>query len=400
MSLSFLDQPAEHSPAYNDMTHIVRSTNAAATNFFIRCTVKYYSEADTDYVQIGKNMDLFCVPGTDYILFSPNRLLRNYVSDDFDILRGSSTTGQASSIGEQYRIGFQEWMGNTPQASGTELSNIAYVWNGALERKEFANYDENDFVINGSQLARFLTPVDEVWLRETDTYMLSFMSYTTGSTALVTKLRVEKFDFNNSSLGTSDVTIQLVESDYVNKFQSCRIGPAQVGVTSSVKYYEVWAASASNTQRTEKFRIYIDRECGQYDIHSVYFLNRYGGIDMINFPLVSRQFIDVSKSLYNRPVGDVNADELWELNTFDRERVVFDTRITHRNVYNSGYLDDTQSILFKELITSPKIWVNDGTNWISMHVEKNTHEIRTLINDGLIQEELTLVESLTSTRQR
>ncbi len=396
MSLNITDQPQEHSPAYNPMMYVVESTNATARNFFVRCKVEYFKEPD-GYTQIGKNVDLFCLPGTDYIIFSPHLLLKNYVADDLDILMGTSTTGQPSRIGEQYRIKFQEWMGTIPQASGTEITNTAYVWNGALETKHFPAYNENDFVINSTQLARFLTPVDEVSVRDIDTYMLSFMSYTTGSTALATKVRVEKFDYTNTSLGITDVTISSIEADYINKFQSVRIGPAQVGVASNVKYYDVWAASASNTQRTEKFRFNIDRECSAYEVHSVYFLNTYGGIDMLNFPLVSREMITIDRAMYNRPVGEVNTDKEWVVNSYDRERSVFNTKITHKNTYNSGYLDNTQARLFKDLVTSPKIWVYDGI-WISMHTEKSDYEVKKIVNDGLIQEELVLIESLTSVR--
>lgn len=396
MSLNITDQPQEHSPTRNDMMYVVESTNATATNFFVRAKVEYFDETD-GYTQIGKNIDLFCLPNTDYIIFSPHNILKNYVADDLDILMGSTTTGQPSRIGEQYRVKFQEWMGTVPQASGTEISNTAYVWNGAIEKKYFAQYDENDYVINSTQLARFLTPVDEVSVRDTDTYLLSFMSYTTGSTALATKIRVEKFDYSNASLGITDISISSIESDYVNKFQSVRIGPAQVGAASNVKYYDVWVASASNTQRTEKFRFNIDRDCSPYTVHSVYFQNHLGGIDMLNFPLISREMISIERAMYNRPVGEVNTDKEWVLNTYDQERTVFDVRVTHKNTYNSGYLDDNQAILLKELVSSRKIWVYD-TIWLSMFVERNEYEVRKIVNDGLIQEELVLIESLTSVR--
>lgn len=398
MSLQFLDQPASYSPAYNDMMHIVRSNNAQATNFYVKCKVRYFDDVETDYIQIGKDLDLFCVPGTDYILFSPDRLLRNYVDDDFDVLIGSSTSGQQSSIGEHYQIEFQEWMGTIPQASGSALTSNAYTFNAAIERKSFADYNENDFVINSTSLARFATPQTEVRLRELDTYMLTVMSETTGSTALYTKLRVEKFDLSGNSLGTSDLTMLSPEDDTRNRFQSIRCGPAQVGVTD-VSYYEVWAASAANTQRTSKFRVYIDRECSQYDVHSIYYLNRYGGIDMLNFPLISRKKVNIERSMYNRPVGQVNADELWELNSYDREKSVFFTKITHQNIYNTDYLTDEQVEQMKELYTSPKIWVYDGV-WTSMFIDATEYEIKTVLNDGLIQEQITLTESLTSTRQR
>lgn len=403
MALTVQVQPDNYSPVYNDMMFIVSTTNASALNFFVRAQVEYFDDDEADYVQEGRDLDIFPVPGTNHILFNPKGMLRNKVTHDFDILNGATTTGQRSAFGEHYRVNFQEYMGTVPQASGSVTSEIGFVFNAALERREYARYNENEFVINASELARFMIPVDEIWVKDTDTYLLTLMSNTTGGTALYTKLRVEKFDYSGASLGTSDISMLSPEDEIRNRFQSVRCGPAQVGASSDVNYYEIWAASAGNTQRTEKLRVWIDRDCSKYESQKIYWLNRFGGIDMLNFPLVSRHSVTTERKQYNRPVGEDTSDPYaWNLNSYDMERSTYSTKTRNRLTLNTDYLNDTQAIFIKDLMTSPIIWWYDDefAEFVTMQMERSEYETKRLINDGQIQEEIILVESLENVRQR
>lgn len=400
MALTLTKNPGEYLPAYNDMTYIVSSTNIAQANFYVKVYIDYFDDATT-YVNILE-AKLFPLPGTDYVRYDPSDILRDFVSNDFAILRGTGTTGERSSAGEHYRIRFREFYGTPPTAQGTELTQSNFVFNGSLERREYTRYDENDYVANVTALARFLTPVDEVWMRDTDTYLLTIMSKTTGGIAIYTKLRVEQFDMAGASLGITDVSMLSPEAEIRNRFQSVRIGPAQIGVASNVDYYDVWAASASNVQRTEKFRIHIDRDCTKYMDQKIYWLNRLGGIDGINFPLVSRSIVETTRKTYNRPVGEAVSASNWALNSYDSERTAYSIKTRNKITLNTDFLNDTQSIMLKDLMTSGVImWYDtEFSEWVSMQIERNEYETRKQINDGITSEELTLWESLENERQR
>lgn len=405
MSLTIQKSPEDYSPAYNDMTYLISSTNTAQPNFYIKGYVDYFLDG-TGYTNIIE-CNLYPLPGKNYAKFDPSRILRSYVTHDLAILIGATTSGQRSSLGEHYQLRFREYYGSPPSAQGSEISTSSdpkYVFNASFETREYSRYDENDYVINGTQLARFLTPVDEVWVKDTDTFLLSVMSKTTGSTALYTKLRVEKFDYSNVSLGTSDISMQSPESEIRNRFQSVRCGPAQVGAASNVNYIEIWAASASNVQRTEKLRMWIDRDCSKYDTRVIYWLNKLGGIDMMNFPLVSRDVTEFNRKTYNRPVGLEQDDPSydWVLNSYDTERAVFSTKTRKRMSLNTSFLNDTQAIYLEGLIGSPAIWWYDEDNseFVRMLCERSDYETKKQINDGLFNEEIVLYESLENVRQR
>lgn len=401
MSLTIVHEPADYSPVYNDMQYIVSSTQTAQQNFYVEAIIEYFDDDAADYVQEGPPLNIFPVPGTTHILCDPSRILRNKVNHDLAILMGSTTTGQRSAIGEHYRINFQEYFGSTPQASGTQINNLGYVFNASFTRRERARYNENDFVINNSQLARFLTPVDDIWVRDTDTYMLSVMSKTTGGISLFTKLRVEKFDLDGVSLGITDVSMLDPESEIRNRFQSVRCGPAQVGAAGNVQYYDIWGTNAANTQRTEKLRFHIDRTCTKYEDQTLYWVNRYGGIDMMFFPLVSRRIMDVDRKQYNRPVGTDNTTS-WDLESYDAEKLSYSIKTKERMVLNTDWINDTQAIMLKDLISSGGIWWYDDENaeFVRMEMERGNYETKTGVNEGLFAEEITLVESLENVRQR
>lgn len=400
MALTIQRSPDSYSPCYNDMTYLVSSTNTAQTNFYIKVYVDYFDDATT-YVNFFEG-NIYPIPGKIYAKFDPAEILRSYVQNDFAILNGSTTTGERSLIGEHYRIRFREYYGATPTAQGTEVNTTNFVFNGSFERRDYARYDENDYVINNSQLARFLTPVDEIWVRNTDTYMLTVMSKTTGGTALYTKLRCEKFDYSGASMGTTDITMLSPENDLRNRFQSVRCGPAQVGAANDVQYYQIWAASAANVQRTEKVTFWIDRNCTKFDRHMIYWPNSLGGIDGMGFPYVSRSIQEIERKTYNKPVGESTDAYAYNLNSYDSERNVFSTKTRNRMVLNTDFLNDTQAIFIKDLMSAPVVWWYDAehSEFVSMIIDKSSYETRQAINDGLIQEEIVLFESLESQRQR
>lgn len=406
MALTIQKSPDSYSPVYNDMMFLVSSTNTAQANFYIKVYVDYFPAGSPVNIFEG---NVFPKPGKIYIEFDPSRILRGAIdgvavlNNDFDILIGATTTGQVSSVGHNYRVRFQEYYGSTPTAQGTEaISSTKYRFLASLGRREFARYDENDYVINSTQLAKFLTNASQIWVRDADTILLNVMSKTTGGTALFTKLIVEKFDYAGASMGTSDITMLSPESSESNRFQAVRCGPLQVGAASDVQYMDIWAASAANVQRTEKLRVWIDRECYKYESQVVYWVNRFGGIDMMNFQLVSRNIMDVDRKRYNRPVGESTDAYAYNLNSYDTETATFSTKIKNRLVLNTAYLNDYQTEMLKDFVSSSSIWWYDSENeeFVFMQMERSSYETKKAINEGLIQEEFTLVESLENERQR
>ena len=59
-----------------------------------------------------------------------------------------------------------------------------------------------------------------------------------------------------------------------------------------------------------------------------------------------------------------------------------------------------EAVYLRDLMSSPVVFQYDGTRFIRMTMDRQAYEIKRLINDDLIQEEIVLYESLEDLRQR
>lgn len=91
--------------------------------------------------------------------------------------------------------------------------------------------------------------------------------------------------------------------------------------------------------------------------YRLHWLNRFGGFDSFNFNCRSDVNDSNSKLSYTRMLGGLNGSNSWEYDLHARTKITMNSNTNIRVVLNSDNITETESQMFRELISSPVVFV-------------------------------------------
>ena len=144
----------------------------------------------------------------------------------------------------------------------------------------------------------------------------------------------------------------------------------------------------------------IDYECTKHDIFTVHFLNKLGGFDTFSFIRLSRRIADIDRIEYKKNTGTLKADGTIVYAGTDRGIVTLDTSIRDRVTVSSDWLTEEESIWLQELITSPEVFFDNGTELQAINIKNTRYEKKKRANDVIFNYELEFEFGQIHSRQR
>ena len=234
-----------------------------------------------------------------------------------------------------------------------------YVFNGAVKWVDFPFYDNTDYVLDNAN-ALFLTNQpfsfhctlgQDLWLNLRDNGV---------------KVN-ERVYFENSN---GDVFYKSISGDeYIkgvavgcNNFGTLTLASGTAGlIKGDTEYYDVYYAdSLVITQRSAKYRIYIDRRILISETH-ILFLDRMGSLSSFAFQLKNYERGNITREMYNKDVKGVISGGEWSYKTYEQGFVNYNTQVTKDYDLNTNWMTENEGIYFQELLTSPQTWVKNVT---------------------------------------
>ena len=172
-------------------------------------------------------------------------------------------------------------------------------------------------------------------------------------------------------------------------------------IKPGVQSYQVWGHNlATGLPSTGYKTIEIDRRCS-INQNQLLFLDRAGSFSSFSFSLRQRESTAVTRNGFRQELGDFNGGptaNVWGYRTWDAGETTFWVEQATSYVLNTDYLSNEMSQYFRELVTSPEVYMllESGQNqippdnWRRVIITDANYEIQSTKNKKLIRNVINL----------
>jgi hypothetical protein len=163
------------------------------------------------------------------------------------------------------------------------------------------------------------------------------------------------------------------------------IGPASIGLSTSVSSYTVQAYSGVTPLGTA---IRYNVTCNEkYPNIRIKWKNRYGQFDSFNFNMINRQAFNVNRSVYEPQIGSWGSRTL-SYNDYDSSILNYLVDTAQTIQVNTDWVSESYNDIFKQLLVSDEMyWVYDESNGDlrPITIKTNSIQLKTGVVDKTIQ---------------
>lgn len=383
----------------------------------------------SDNYFFGGNVGFIGPSGGSRPLFSTGSLITVAQITPFSF---SQYEGEATITNIQFITASNAWavavnkgfQGNTPAQGGTmALANYGitsvsstqsirekYAWNGVFNYLDFISYDEDNYIPQTATPSMWLTNVPQNYILATSSRVWLQAYKTTNNQQRILVVQSNQGTFTYSSPYSSSVSTN-------DRFRliGAAVGPYQLItstagwsggtfpiINSQTSTYSVFYQNSSGVQDTKAIVFKIDDYCSKYEKVQLVFMDKLGSFVSFIFNLVSRETRNISRVDYGQIYGNyAPASQAWNYNTWDRGKKNLDTITTQQYKITSDWVNQSQSDYLMELFESPEVyWINEDGVCVAVNITSNQVEKKKIINDQLINYDLTFELSNKNNNQR
>ena len=406
MAFTILQQPLQYTPVYNDINYVVSSTNNTQPNF------NYIFDVKINGVFISRHR-IPARPDNGYGLFNAKRIAETYISQSINFDQITVTNSSESIL--SLVIECREEFGTTP-APGSILatSTAVFCWNAVFSYPTYVNYTVSLFRQMTSQIdVSYLlsdNQINKIKLTEK-----GFISVLVGEANAVTNLGV----FAVNAAGTVIQTTYILNpfsavSNTASRFITFPAGPVNLNqilnanlnattqnqgniIPSTTAWYEI--KTIGNSSISKNYRYNITEVCSKHTPVRLHFLNRLGGYDSFTFDLLNTFTSNIERKEYRQNLGGfVGSTYTYDIK--DKSATIFDTQIKTTQVLNSNWITDTEAGWLEQLLTSPDVYMEVGTQLQAVNITDSSYTQKKTVNDQLFNLTVTIEKSFLKQRQR
>jgi hypothetical protein len=160
-------------------------------------------------------------------------------------------------------------------------------------------------------------------------------------------------------------------------------GSSLTGITNDISYYRTYLGDSLNLPITNTIFFELNDDCSKFDIYHLMWKDKLGSWLSYPFIYLSRDSTEVERKTYYQTEGN------WEDNTFGydsygRGEKNYFSRSRDKITLNSGWLEDQEVFLMKDLMKSSSVYVQTPDNvLIACMIEENQIQLKKSINDQI-----------------
>lgn len=384
MAITIQQQVSTFKPVYNEDFFVVSSTNNTQPNF------QFVADVYVNGSYITR-LKTFPHPTYGTGLFSPKRVVENYLSKDFDL----STNNWAKNTNSYayYQLKFGEEFGTS--SSGTTiypnqtLSNTNYVWNGIMDYEDYIDYTSNNYILRDSTRLFLTNKPSTVNIQSSERDYLYSINTTSGDCYY---LDIKTYDNTGSKIDNYYLYNQYqdvgVDSEYFT-----RVGTGTYNIeassgsiisengvfpifNSNVVYYTVRTTKYNGTVTSETRRYNISDVCTKTEAQRIFFLNKMGGYDGFTFKNKTKINADIKRSEYKKQQGTWSSSTAFAYSKSDRAVTQYDTNIKDTITLVSDWITEDESVWLEELFTSPDVYLDRNGTAIPINITASSYETK------------------------
>ena len=287
--------------------------------------------------------------------------------------------------------------------------NEVFRFNSTTTRKGVLNYAEQYLEYGQNQLDDFVMTLgglpfslkyflsehreQKKFVYESEYETLSFLmdpGYgSTSSTIINIRVLDNNFNFLQTltySLPTG-ISIQ-PRIDMGVGYQNIKNLATSLGLTLSASASN-WQVDITQGGETASFGMTysLTTQCKEYELKTLAFKNKLGGIDYFTFNLLSRYNSNINRTVMNKNLP-------YNFTAGDRGRKIIDQSVKEVWTLNTRYLTDYEALFIRELVESVDVYLLEGVKLIPIIIQDSSYQLKTSLNDQLIQYTITFEKSI------
>lgn len=285
-----------------------------------------------------------------------------------------------------------------------EFSRLRYLndltaWNGALPWLDFKNFISEKYTFNtgdGNKNKKLLTSLPT--LNENKPFYVTktqdlFLNYYITNPKKTYALRVED-EYGNLALK------QLVNTQiagYVQQFKfQAQDWITNYGMNANSKYFTFHVVDGISTAKlSSKYRVYVDNRCKIEDVEIAY-MDRTGSILSQSFQLRKKESGSIERETYNQNIqynvgGEIDANNYSKIDLTIPGILTSSLNLKTTYELNTNWMEDCNSVLFGELMSSPYTWIKLDGQYYGCTVQETNFEVVRQKNKNLIRKTINVV---------
>ena len=406
MAFTILQQPLQYTPVYNDINYVVSSTNNTQPNF------NYIFDVKINGVFISRHR-IPARPDNGYGLFNAKRIAETYITQsiNFDQITVTNSSESILSLVIECR---EEYTSHAADDSLLATSTAVFCWNAVLGYSAWVNYAVN--------IWRQMTGQVDVSSLLSDNYInkiklteKAFISVLVGEANAVTNIGVFAVNAAGSIIQTTYILNPFYNvTNTASRFITLPAGPVNLNqilnanlnattqnqgniIPSTTAWYEI--KTIGNSAISKSYRYNITEVCSKHTPVRLHFLNRLGGYDSFTFDLLNTFTSNIERKEYRQNLGGF-VGSTYSYDIKDRSATIFDTQIKTTQVLNSNWITDTEAGWLEQLLTSPDVYTEVGTQLQAVNITDTSYTQKRTVNDQLFNLTVTIEKSFLKHRQR
>lgn len=388
-------QPQAYMPYKNGQIFTASSDQVAQPNFMYTVIITDLKSSTAKTYQIPQRPDTLLV-------FDAAPYVRSFFEDHY-IPINLYGFQQSDSI-RAIRVNIGETYGATP--AYTAGSNINYIaWNSVVDWLDFPSYDYTDYVFDSAiPRERYLTSLlPDCTFEDRSQYLYAL----TSNSGDIPSITIEALDASGTFISFSYIA-NPYESGvvYDDKYLAIDLGHkgltnissgdvtgAYPILTDSVYSYKVYAGST----HIKTYTICCEDE---YPVYTIHYLNKAGAFETLHFNKRSDTELRKETTTYKKNPNVMSGGSYTYSRSAALERILT-TKRTEKLTLNTDWLDEDHTDLHKEIIDSPVIYLDLGSDqdYVQLRLVTNTYKVNKMYNEPLFSLTMDFEYSHDNTRQ-
>lgn len=170
-----------------------------------------------------------------------------------------------------------------------------------------------------------------------------------------------------------------------NSIEQLNVSPAVLNAVSSLTIDET-TTYYTVSFNGENYRFNLACEA-KYELHTLHFLNKYGGFESYTFSKVNRKSEEIERKSFGKLAYTIDSSGVastYSANkVYNETKSTYSTTFTEKLILNSDLLNDGLYQWLGELIKSPLIYLQEGEYFTPVSISQNNYDYRKTINDRL-----------------
>lgn len=343
-------------------------------------------------------------------VFQIERLLRDYCSwDEVDasnnaihqLLVGESNTNALGVL--TVKLGWQYQNSSGGFTVSLPSSTLLYFWRGSVvPLGQASSYTDLSDYVAGNNQKLLLSAARTYYIGDGDWGVLTcFTDLTNATTSQIPYFRVRYYDASDTLLSdtylANAATNPTAFQDKLVYFpcgttnlKSQTIDPAASPADTAnltFSYYTIdgWFSTTGVTQMTATYT-FKRLDCSKYSSYRLAFINHLGGWDYVTFEQKSTKRMTTQKTEYTSYGSNAfNAGSAGQVvYPWDGGVESYAGTSKIELTLNTGFRDDSQNELMKDLLNSPKVYLQEE-GWLPVRIVDSDFVYKTSLNDKLVQ---------------